>query len=138
MKPEKLSVSELLRLACIYAEDDRQGFADAYAKDTPERAEALDLVRQLRAYRLKRWGKTKLESALESGTPTPVAEITKMEPWQRCTHEWGSHKALRYPDTSISYGSISVCKKCRARCFENYTAMRTTPVERILPPEEPK
>ena len=68
----KLSVSELLRLACVYAESYEEGFADAVGRDTDEGREAVEYVEQLRAYRMKRWGKTKLEAYMdrcESVTP---------------------------------------------------------------------
>lgn len=131
----KLKVSELLRLACIYAEDDRLGYADAYPAGAPERAEALDLVRQLRAYRTKRWGKSKLEAGLETMVPVPVPEIAAREPWQTCAHEWGPPETIREPDFGVAYGSLSVCKICRARCFEDRTAMRASSVDRVLAPE---
>lgn len=59
------SVDELTRLAFIWAEQDRAAMIDAWAKDTPERAKATNQRNQLRAYRLRRWGRTEME-ALEA------------------------------------------------------------------------
>lgn len=57
-------VGELLRLACSWAEQDRRGFADAYAhmRDDPEVKkvydEALADAEQLKEYRQRRWGES--------------------------------------------------------------------------------
>lgn len=74
---DKLPVSELLRLACIYAEQDRAGMLRALHDGDPEKNEVRAFLKQLRAYRLKRWGKTKLEHFIETATEKPVAEFTK-------------------------------------------------------------
>ncbi len=79
---KKLPVGELLRLACIYAERDQQEYARCIAKGTDagmvaEQEETAAFLRQLRAYRLKRWGKTKLEATMATMTPVTVAEIAK-------------------------------------------------------------
>lgn len=70
-KPKKLPIDELLRLACIYAERDQQAFVEATC-DSPSDAqwyqEAMDFVKQVREYRLKRWGRTASE-ALTDGVP---------------------------------------------------------------------
>ena len=73
----KLPVSELLRLACIFAEQDREEFLRSYSHipGDPEAAEAREYLEQLKAYRLKRWGKTRLEGAIEAGTPKTLLEI---------------------------------------------------------------
>lgn len=64
MKSKKLPISELLRLACIYAVKDREGFLDAI-KDCKEDSDLIieteAFIQQLKEYRLNRWGKTKLE-----------------------------------------------------------------------------
>ncbi len=59
----KLSVSELLRLACIWAEQDREAFIMATGRcDSPSDVEAREkaeqFIEQVRAYRRKRWGRT--------------------------------------------------------------------------------
>lgn len=75
----KLLVDELLRLACIYAERDQFEYLRAISRsgDEKEIADTKAFIRQLVAYRKKRWGKTKLEEVIESGTPTPITEIAK-------------------------------------------------------------
>lgn len=63
-----LTVDEMLRLACIYAEQDRESYLEAVKDSDPEWAEeARRFLEQLRAYRKKRWGKTKIEGFLEGG-----------------------------------------------------------------------
>lgn len=61
-KKKKLPTSELLRLACLYAEQDRQAWLDSIDADDPMwgdmREENQQFLAQLRAYRIKRWGKT--------------------------------------------------------------------------------
>lgn len=56
---DKLSVDQLLRMACMYADQDRAGFLAAYAHMPNDEAavEAREFLGQLRAYRRKRWGK---------------------------------------------------------------------------------
>lgn len=58
-------ISELLRLACLYAEQNREGFIAAHEgmEDDPACVEAKTFLAQLRAYRMKRWGRTKIEKA---------------------------------------------------------------------------
>jgi hypothetical protein len=60
---KKLSVNELLRRACYYAEQDRDSFIQAH-KHMPNdefAVEAIEFLSQLKAYRQKRWGKFYLE-----------------------------------------------------------------------------
>lgn len=65
----KIKVDELLRLACIYAEDDRLDFVAAVRESDPDlAAETVEFLTQLRAYRLKRWGKTKREDIMATAT----------------------------------------------------------------------
>jgi len=68
---------ELLRLACIYAEQDRIGFIDAYGEDELEAVEATEFLKQLRAYRKKRWGNTQLESAIKGMKVVLVSDLMK-------------------------------------------------------------
>ena len=58
------SVSELLRLACLYAEQDREGFIAAYEgmEDEPACREAIEFLTELRAYRRRRWGRSLSDS----------------------------------------------------------------------------
>ncbi len=70
----KRTVSELTRLAFIYAEQDRLGYADAVRQSDPEwYTEAMQLVKEMRAYRMKRWGKSR-NDALEEIQNTQVSE----------------------------------------------------------------
>ena len=71
----RLRVDELTRLAFVWAEQDRAGLADAWPRGSSERAECLDMVRQLRAYRMKRWGRTKLEAVLGSAKAVAVGDM---------------------------------------------------------------
>lgn len=61
--------SEIVRLACIYAEQDRESFIAAYEhmQDDPACVEALKYLKALRHYQAKRWGKPK-RSPLNTST----------------------------------------------------------------------
>lgn len=77
---KKLSVSELLRLACVYAELDRESWLHAMAncrgpEDAAEVSRIEAFVAQLREYRLRRWGKTRLEAVLEEANAVDVADV---------------------------------------------------------------
>jgi hypothetical protein len=64
---KKLLIDELLRLACIYAECDRKEYLRCVGHiDSGEAAETKEFLKQLRAYRLKRWGKTKQVTSTSS------------------------------------------------------------------------
>jgi len=69
----KRSVSELLRLACIYAEQDRIGMA--HCDGGEEGKKAAQLAKEIRAYRLKRWGRTALESDLDGAYSIDIKDI---------------------------------------------------------------
>ena len=62
----RLGVDELTRRAFVWAEQDRSSLADAWGVGTPERAEAESEYQQLKAYRMKRWGRTRMEQLLGS------------------------------------------------------------------------
>lgn len=72
-----MSVNELTRLAFIWAEQDRSAMAQAWPAGSKERAEAWAQVKALRAYRLKRWGKTKMETIMESAKPANALDVLK-------------------------------------------------------------
>ena len=76
---KKLPVNELLRLACIYAEQDRAAFVAAHEgmEEDPACQKAIDYLKQLRAYRDRRWGKTALEAELDTYESVPVTELMK-------------------------------------------------------------
>lgn len=74
---KKLSTSELLRRACLYAEQDRLGMIDAYGNDDSEEEvrKSKAFLKQLQTYRLRRWGKTQMEVMAEEAAES--ADITK-------------------------------------------------------------
>lgn len=74
-KPKKFTLEELTRLAFIYAEQDRQAMVSAWPEGTPEHEYAMCEFAQLRAYRMKRWGKTQFESDTEGLKSIPIKEI---------------------------------------------------------------
>jgi RecB family exonuclease len=76
---KKLPVDELLRLACIYAEIDREGYLMAINKSgaAEEKARTEAFLKQLREYRWRRWGKTGLECQLEEMKPVNPLEILR-------------------------------------------------------------
>lgn len=61
----------------------------------------------------------------------------KEEPWRLCQHEWGPTETFTEPDFGVAYASQRVCKKCRAREFNNWCTSRVGNDFQILPPEEP-
>ena len=69
-----MKVDDLLRLACIYAESDREALVAAYSNmpDDPVAIDAREFLRELRAYRKKRWGKTKLERIIDQSQETEI------------------------------------------------------------------
>jgi hypothetical protein len=79
-KSKKYSVSELIWLALINAESDRESYADAVGKNTDEGREALNLVRQFRAYRLRRFGRSFGEAAIENSVLIPARPTEKYLP----------------------------------------------------------
>ena len=75
---KNLLVDELLRLACIYAERDQLEYLDAVSASDPEEArKTRDYLKQLREYRMRKWGRTKLEAWIDNATPVLVSEIRK-------------------------------------------------------------
>lgn len=72
-----MSVSEMLRLACIYAERDQESYLQAWEHCTDAEAQRIKketaaFIKKLRAYRLKRWGKTQLEAICERAAPVSI------------------------------------------------------------------
>ena len=139
--PKKLPVDELLRLACIYAEQDRRDFLAVYAAmpDDPAAIEAKEYLSQLRAYSRKRWGRQPLDAVLDTMSPMTPADIAAKhapaEPWRLCNHQWGRPEIFTEPDFGVSYASQQVCQKCHARLFNNWGANRASGYETLLPPE---
>lgn len=87
MKQPKIKTDELLRLACLFAETDRESYLDAIAhtKDTKEIEETTAFLKQLRAYRLRRWGETEYEDSLKNTTLVPIQQI--LSNWEMWAHE---------------------------------------------------
>lgn len=73
----KLSASEILRRACISAEQNELSFAESVSNDAKLYEETMDYVRQLRAYRIKRWGRSRLEKQLDAISSVPFTEIIR-------------------------------------------------------------
>lgn len=63
---KKLKIDELTRLAFIWAEQDRAAMADAWPRGSPERAESQNQRDQLHNYRVKKWGRTVLETVMSN------------------------------------------------------------------------
>ena len=72
-----MTVDELTRLAFIWAEQDRQTLAECWPPGSKERRQAASEANQLRRYRLKRWGRTKLEVILDGAKPVRVQDLFK-------------------------------------------------------------
>ena len=66
---------ELVRLAFIYAEQDRAGMASGDHGENGMRAKQL--ATELRAYRIKRWGLTALEKAMEGSVNIKLTDLLK-------------------------------------------------------------
>ena len=78
----KLPIDELLRLACIYAEEYQLEFLRCISnagKDDSEVIKTKAFLQQIREYRMRRWGRTQLEAALEKMVPVDVSEIMRRE-----------------------------------------------------------
>lgn len=75
---KKLPVDELTRLAFVWAEQDRLSLADAWGMDkSPEGREAMSEAAQLRKYRMKRWGRTKGDTLLATGSAVSLASLMR-------------------------------------------------------------
>jgi len=76
-KPVKYPVAEILRLACLYAEQDRESLIDAYGDDLddPVVLETKNFLRQLRSYRKSRWGQTSFEALVENSKSIDLATV---------------------------------------------------------------
>lgn len=77
-----MTEDELLRLACIYAERDQEAFFLAYehcidAEGRRMQSQTKAFLKKLRAYRLKRWGRTALEAAMDECVPVSIEEIMR-------------------------------------------------------------
>jgi hypothetical protein len=77
---KKLTVDELTRRAFIWAEGDRESFALCCKKGSAERENAASEARQLREYRIKKWGSTALEQAIAEATHVVDVQTGKVTP----------------------------------------------------------
>lgn len=81
----KMTPGELVRMALIYAIQDRESFAGCNAPGTPERAEALDEVRQFKAYLKRRFNTLSIDDQFDAefkasgGKMVPIHEIMPRE-----------------------------------------------------------
>jgi hypothetical protein len=67
---------ETARLAFLYAEQWETSLADAQGRDNPKEREACELsARLFREFRLKEWGKTVLEDALETAPSVDILDL---------------------------------------------------------------
>lgn len=74
---KRISLSELTRLAFIYAEQDRLSFAECQPKGSVEEKEAYDLAAKFNRYRMKRWGKTQFEADIANSTLVDVYTLLR-------------------------------------------------------------
>jgi hypothetical protein len=70
----KRPTSELLRLACCYAE----AYLESAIVSNPdiEVGDDKELLQQIAAYRRKRWGLTEREKALANAENTPIQDVS--------------------------------------------------------------
>jgi hypothetical protein len=67
---KKTPARELIRLAMIYAEQDRSNMAECDSGE--EGQKAATLAREFHAYRMKHWGATTFEAAIANATTVDV------------------------------------------------------------------
>jgi hypothetical protein len=77
-----MKLEELLRLACIYAERDQLALLDAHRLcnspgDKRFKKGIANFIKQLRRYRIKRWGLTALETFIKEADEKTIGEIIK-------------------------------------------------------------
>lgn len=70
-----MTIDELTRRAFIWAEQDRDAMYHAWPVGSKERRRAKSERDQLRRYRLKRWGRTQLESALAGAVEVSIGRV---------------------------------------------------------------
>lgn len=64
-------------MAFLWAEDDQNHLAACWDTDSPEHKEAKTQAKQLRDYRMKRWGKTAFEKMVERTPSVSVFDLHK-------------------------------------------------------------
>lgn len=75
---KKLTLNQLMWRAFCDAEYWQDSLADSWGRNTPEGIKADEIAKQLRNYRLKRWGRTEFEAATEKMTTKTFPEIMEM------------------------------------------------------------
>ena len=70
-----MSIDELTRCAFIWAEQDRSSLVQCYDDRDSQKAIHQNQVKQLRAYRLKKWGRTAMEAIEENCKSVPLSKI---------------------------------------------------------------
>ncbi len=73
-----MKTTELTRLAFIWAEQDRSSLADAWPKGSDEAKKAALQAKQLRDYRMRRWGRTMLESMCDKAKSKNLKDIRRL------------------------------------------------------------
>ncbi len=76
MKSNKIPTRELIRLAFIWAEQDRDALAECFNPGTKERAEHRAEAAQLLAYRQKRFGRT-VSDDIDTLPPISIQELRR-------------------------------------------------------------
>lgn len=72
---KKTPARELIRLAMIYAQMDRENMAECDKGEEGEKAAAL--AKEFHAYRMKHWGRTKGEADFADATLVDVIELRR-------------------------------------------------------------
>ena len=84
---KRLKVDELLRLACIYAEQDREEYLRCQPTNDPHYqdiiAETKAFLKQLHAYRMKRWGPSVFEQMMADCRTMTAEEFCKFAAGER-------------------------------------------------------
>lgn len=106
---KKLPATELIRLAMIYAEQDRALMAECDKGE--EGKKALALAQEFRAYRMKRWGSTSFEAA--------IAELERLSALSRraVSEEVGALRCTKpLPDPCDEREPVNKCKCAKCSC----------------------
>lgn len=74
---KKIPIAELTRLAFFGGEDYYRTLAESYGYKGEFAQKMLDRANQMRDYRIKRWGKTTHEIAIENAKSVNVEELIK-------------------------------------------------------------
>lgn len=72
---KKLKIDDLIRIAFKIAEDSQRDLVDCFSEKDSQRRIEEDLLKQIHNYRMKKWGKGKLEKMMDKMKPVPITEI---------------------------------------------------------------